>query len=136
MNLLYRLLCLLCTPRCRIVSSSSIVGAFVRRLLLLLRMYPIIRVLANAPEATEPLGTKDKFWYDAGRLMFKQVRPGTGEDWAEKVSAELARRFGLPLAEYDLAQWETAGGYVRGVCSRLLSRGNGPHSWKRTSGRG
>ena len=39
-------------------------------------MYPIIPVAANAPEATEPLGTKDKFWYEGGRFLFKQVRRG------------------------------------------------------------
>ena len=81
-------------------------------------MYPIITVAANAPEAAEPLGTKDKFWYEGGQFLFKQVRHGTGEDWAEKVCAELARRLGLPHAEYDLAQWETSDGSVRGVRSR------------------
>jgi hypothetical protein len=81
-------------------------------------MYPIITIAANAPEAAEPLGTKDKFWYDSGVFLFKQVRYGTGEDWAEKICAELARRLDLPHAEYDLAQWETADGSVRGVRSR------------------
>jgi hypothetical protein len=81
-------------------------------------MYPIITVAANAPEATEPLGTKDKFWYEGGMFLFKQVRRGTGEDWAEKVCAELARRLELPHAEYDLGQWETGDGNVRGVRSR------------------
>lgn len=81
-------------------------------------MYPIITIAANAPEATEPLGTKDKFWYEGGQFLFKQVRHGTGEDWAEKVCAELARRLELPHAEYDLAQWETGDGNVRGVRSR------------------
>jgi len=81
-------------------------------------MYPIITVPANAPEATEPLGTKDKFWYEGGQFLFKQARPDTGEDWAEKVCAGLAGLLGLPHAEYDLAQWETADGNVPGVRSR------------------
>lgn len=81
-------------------------------------MYPIIKVPADAPEAPEPLGTKQKFWYEGGRFLFKQIRHGTGEDWAEKVCAELARRLRLPHAEYDLAQWERDDGYVRGVRSR------------------
>jgi hypothetical protein len=53
-----------------------------------------------------------------GQFLFKQVRHGTGEDWAEKVCAELARRLELPHAEYDLAQWERDDGNLRGVRSR------------------
>jgi hypothetical protein len=80
-------------------------------------MYPIVMIAADAPEATEPLGTKDKFWYEGGRFLFKRVRQGTGEDWSEKVSAELARRLELPHAEYDLADWKTGHEMVRGVRS-------------------
>jgi hypothetical protein len=81
-------------------------------------MYPIIEVAEDAPEATEPLGTKRKFWYQGGQFLFKQVRHGTGEDWAEKVCAELAGRLGLPHAEYDLAVWKTIDGNLRGVRTR------------------
>lgn len=81
-------------------------------------MYEIVTLVADAPEATEPLGTKDKFWYDGGRFLFKQVRFGTGEDWSEKVCAELAAFLGLPHAEYDLAEWQTQGQVFRGVRSR------------------
>lgn len=80
-------------------------------------MYPIVMIAADAPEATEPLGTKDKFWYEGGRFLFKRVRQGTGEDWSEKVSAELAYRLELPHAEYDLADWKTGDEMVRGVRS-------------------
>jgi len=81
-------------------------------------VYPIFPVSADAPEAAEPLGTKDKFWYDGQQFLFKKARPDTGEDWAEKACAELARRLGLPHAEYDLAEWQANKGGVRGVRSR------------------
>lgn len=83
--------------------------------LMMLLMFEITKVPADAPEVTETLGTKDKFWYDDQRLLFKQVRRGTGEDWAEKVCAELARQLGVPRAEYELAEWESPEGTVRGV---------------------
>ncbi len=35
--------------------------------------------------------------------MFKRGRPGTGENWAEKVCCEICRLLGLPHAEYDFA---------------------------------
>jgi hypothetical protein len=78
-------------------------------------MYAIVEIAADAAEATEPLGTKDKFWYEREKYLFKQVRPGTGEDWSEKVAAELAGSLGLPHADYDLAEWNTENGKVRGV---------------------
>jgi hypothetical protein len=81
-------------------------------------MYAIVTLVGDAPESTEPLGTKDKFWYEGGQFLFKQVRPGTGEDWSEKVCAELAEYLGLPHAEYDLAEWHTEGQVLRGVRSR------------------
>ena len=63
-------------------------------------------VNAAEAEAPEQLGTKPKFWFldAAGRkLLFKEARAGTGEDWAEKVSAELCGMLGLPHASYELA---------------------------------
>ena len=78
--------------------------------------YPIVEVPRNAAELTEQLGTKPKFWFrtdDGSAALFKQVREGTGEDWAEKVAAELANLLGLPHAKYDLATWDEK----RGVAS-------------------
>ena len=56
-------------------------------------------------EDIEYLGTKRKFWctLDGQRFLFKAEERGTGEDWAEKVVCELARRIGLPHVEYELA---------------------------------
>lgn len=38
-------------------------------------------------------------------MLFKEGRPGTGENWSEKVCCEIARHLGLPHAEYELALW-------------------------------
>jgi len=59
----------------------------------------------------EPLGTKRKYWYrhDGVRILFKAEERGTGEDWAEKVSCELAALLGLPHVHYDLAEEKGTG---------------------------
>ncbi|VAW50508.1 hypothetical protein MNBD_GAMMA06-2253, partial [hydrothermal vent metagenome] len=71
--------------------------------------YPIIELSADVPEQLEQLGTKTKFWYhdsDGRRMLFKEGRPNTGENWAEKICCELCRKLGLPHAEYELAVWK------------------------------
>ena len=63
--------------------------------------YPIIEVPEGASSQLEQLGTKSKFWYrdeHDKRGMFKRGRPGTGENWAEKVCCEICRLLGLPHA--------------------------------------
>jgi hypothetical protein len=68
-------------------------------------MFPIRKVDQLQAEDIEYLGTKRKFWFtlDGKRFLFKAEERGTGEDWAEKVVCELARRLGLPHVEYELA---------------------------------
>jgi hypothetical protein len=77
-------------------------------------VYPIQQIDAQA-ESLEELGTKRKFWYTSNgqRFLFKAEERGTGEDWAEKVVCELARRLGLPHVEYELAYFPAAN--LRGV---------------------
>ncbi|MGH6916368.1 MAG: HipA domain-containing protein [Geminicoccaceae bacterium] len=78
-------------------------------------MYPVVTVPDAAADSTEQLGTKPKFWFrddDGRRCLFKQGRPGTGENWAEKVSAELCKLLGMPHAHYDLAVWRDQAGVV------------------------
>lgn len=78
-------------------------------------MYPIITVPDDASELPEQLGTKYKFWFrDSNQVLtlFKQGRPGTGENWAEKVCAELAASLGVPHAPYELARWRRLNGVV------------------------
>jgi hypothetical protein len=77
--------------------------------------FQTIEVPPNAPEETEDLGTKEKFWFqhaDLRRFLFKKARPNTGEDWSEKIAAELCRLIGLPHAEYELATFEGQPGTI------------------------
>ncbi|WEY38822.1 hypothetical protein [Paraburkholderia sp. SUR17] len=70
-------------------------------------MLPIIEVPVDAAELFEQLGTKEKFWYadeQRRRWLFKRGRPGTGENWAEKLACELASALGIPHAYYELAR--------------------------------
>lgn len=71
--------------------------------------FPIIEISADAAQAQEPLGTKYKFWLRhsaLGQCLFKMARPNTGEDWSEKIAAELCALLGLPHARYELATWK------------------------------
>lgn len=68
--------------------------------------YPIIEIPGNVSSQLEQLGTKAKVWYfnEQGlKVLFKEGRPGTGENWAEKVCCEICRMLGIPHAEYELA---------------------------------
>ena len=74
-----------------------------------LPIFEIIEVPKNAEESIEQLGTKYKFWFHhptLGRCLCKLGRPNTGEDWSEKVAAELAALIGLPHARYELGTFD------------------------------
>lgn len=75
-------------------------------------MFPIITVPDDAADLPEQLGTKPKFWFGNNRSLFKEIREGTGEDWAEKVACELAALLRIPHAHYDLALWKGRRGVV------------------------
>lgn len=78
-------------------------------------MYPIETVPAEAPDTLEQLGTKYKFWFRdvfGQRYLFKEGRPGTGENWAEKVCSELCHLLGIPHVNYQLAVWKDHKGVV------------------------
>ncbi len=86
--------------------------------------YPITTVSPDSSTQLEQLGTKAKFWYpfdENQKALFKEGRPGTGENWAEKVCCEVARLLGLPHAEYELALWRG----TKGVISPSLVPKNG-----------
>jgi len=77
--------------------------------------FTIINVPDDAAELTETMGSKPKFWFrraDYRRYLYKQTRPGTGEDWAENIAAELCGLLGLPHAEFELACWRHTRGVV------------------------
>jgi hypothetical protein len=89
-------------------------------------LYPIYQVstvssgeeqagrLLAAEHQAEPMGSKRKFWfYDRQSscwYLFKYSRQATGEHWSEKIACEIARLFGLPHAEVELARHEESWG--------------------------
>lgn len=92
--------------------------------------YAVVDIPADLTDRRmEPMGSREKFWYQddsLGLSLFKQVRPGTGEDWSEKAAAELAELAGLPHARVELASW----GEVRGVVSPTFV----PAGWRSIPG--
>ena len=78
-------------------------------------MYPIFDIRPHAAESLEQLGTKYKFWYtdlNFGPSLFKEGRPGTGENWAEKIACELASLLQLPHAHYEFAKYGDRNGVL------------------------
>lgn len=75
-------------------------------------MYKVVPIPDGAPILLEQLGTKRKFWLDQYRFLFKEARLNTGEDWAEKVAAELCEMLCLPHATYELSTWKGKRGVV------------------------
>jgi hypothetical protein len=67
----------------------------------------IVNIPADAREDTEQLGSKPKFWVllNDRRWLFKEARPGTGEDWAEKVAADVAKAIDVRAATVELAEY-------------------------------
>lgn len=84
-------------------------------------MFPIYDISGAQLVGTETVGTKAKKWIQPPTScglrniphLFKVGRPGTGENWAEKVACELAQALGIPAARYSLA----IDGTTRGVVS-------------------
>lgn len=75
----------------------------------------IIEVAEDASGNYEPMGTKPKFWFhhnELGQCLYKDARPGTGEDWSEKIASELCALLGLPHARYELAAYQGRRGTV------------------------
>ncbi|MDG4594665.1 MAG: HipA domain-containing protein [Candidatus Contendobacter sp.] len=70
------------------------------------KTYPILVVPPDSLLADEALGSKPKFWFrrDGQRWLFKEARENTGEDWAEKVAAEIAHRLAISAADVELAE--------------------------------
>lgn len=82
--------------------------------------YQVINIsMGDAPvEQIEPMGTKRKFWFLRTRpkpeeyWLFKYARSSTGEDWSEKIAAELADLLGIPHAHVELASFRGHPGIV------------------------
>jgi len=78
-------------------------------------VYPIIHIPADTSSQLEQMGTKAKEWYwdiENRQVLFKVGRPGTGENWAEKVCCEICRALDIPHAEYELASWKGRDGVI------------------------
>jgi hypothetical protein len=69
--------------------------------------FQILVVDPDVYNEQESLGTKEKFWFSheqIGRCLYKKSRSNiAGEDWSEKIAAELCRLLKLPHTEYELA---------------------------------
>jgi hypothetical protein len=75
-------------------------------------LFPILEVQPEEVLDDESLGTKPKFWFirDEQRWLFKEARENTGEDWSEKLAAEIAARLGIPAAAVELASFQGKAG--------------------------
>jgi hypothetical protein len=72
--------------------------------LLEMSIFPVIEVPDDAAQKDEAMGTKFKFWFHHPELcicLFKRSRSNTGEDWSEKIAAELCGALGLPHARQE-----------------------------------
>ncbi len=78
--------------------------------------YPIVLVESHQILDDEQLGSKTKFWfeYKSHNWLFKEARViqhprgdvVTGEDWTEKVAAEIADLIGFNAAKVELAEYQ------------------------------
>lgn len=69
--------------------------------------FQILELRSDSPEVIEQLGSKRKFWFripgDPQPWLFKYTREHTGEDWSEKIAAEIAKLLEIPAAQVELA---------------------------------
>lgn len=95
--------------------------------------YPVLLIEPNQVIDDEQLGSKTKFWFEhrGNKWLFKEARviqhPSgdvvTGEDWAEKVAAEIAILIGVKAAHVELASFQGR----RGSASRNFIDREGLH---------
>ncbi|MFN0304504.1 MAG: hypothetical protein ACKVQU_29570 [Burkholderiales bacterium] len=69
-------------------------------------MFEVQEISRSQKGIIEQLGSKEKFWIDGDRWMYKVSRPGSGEHWAEKLGESVCRVLGVPCANYELARHE------------------------------
>lgn len=88
--------------------------------------YPIFILPPNAPDADEPMGAKEKFWFehtDGNKWLFKFNRKAHENDWSERIACEIARLLGLPHGHVELATFENRSGVM---CRDFTGRGKMP----------
>jgi hypothetical protein len=63
--------------------------------------YQVITITQEIYERrkNESMGSKYKFWFEQENIayLYEQARPNIGEDWAEKVAAELCNLLGCVI---------------------------------------
>ena len=101
--------------------------------------YAIVSIPLEAREDTEQLGSKPKFWVliEGQRWLFKEARPNTGEDWAEKAAAEIAHALAINAAKVELADYNGKVGciscnFIDVDAGEALVHGNEIMAWKVT----
>lgn len=91
----------------------------------MLEAYPVLNVQDDWVLEPEEMGSKRKFWFrnpeneKETHWLFKYPRASTGEHWAEKVAAEVARRLRIPHGRVELAVFQGE----RGVATESFARG-------------
>lgn len=80
--------------------------------------YAIFEVQPDQVLQREGMGSKEKYWYliptvsGAQWLLKHPAREGSGEHWAEKISAEVAGLLGVPHARVELAECQGGVGSI------------------------
>ena len=69
--------------------------------------FPIIPILAEEVLESEAMGSKRKFWFQkpggGPSWLFKYPQTNTGQHWAEKIAAEIAKVLEISHARVELA---------------------------------
>ncbi len=69
--------------------------------------FPIIIIEPEEVLDTEAMGSKKKFWFqsanDGSKWLFKYPQDNTGQHWAEKIAAEIAKELEIEHANVELA---------------------------------
>lgn len=72
--------------------------------------FPVLMIEPEWVLEDEPMGSKEKFWFrheDCGpEWLFKYPQANTGQHWAEKIAAEIAKELDILHARVELALFE------------------------------
>jgi hypothetical protein len=81
-----------------------------------IQLFSVLTITSDQFADVEQLGSKEKFWFwnEGQRWLFKEARlikspqgiEITGEDWAEKIAAEIAHVLDIPAATVELAEFD------------------------------
>jgi HipA-like C-terminal domain len=79
-----------------------------------LKEFEIIRIDSDQVIGDEALGTKTKFWieHNGEDWLFKEARANTGEDWSEKLAAEIAHLLDISAAHIELTRFKDRPGTI------------------------